>query len=326
MRKHTIKPEIVNDIFLAALLLLGIDYGYKFYLSFQQQASSCLIISILPQGISQFYKYFIELILLVFVGIHLSNILQVKLKPSSFFIPKNPFHAFIYASILPVCSCSVVPFIPAIKERSGYATVISFILSAAILNPFTILLSFSLIGWEYGILRIAASLLLSITSGYILALIFKKLPAKTNALTELCSTSCTKASGIHNATVETFIKLLPYTAIAAVVSFVVDIGGFGSDIEQYIGAHSLWAILILVLISAPLYFCNGSEILFLSSLYTTIAMPLGNAIAFTLGATALCISSAVLLAKVLGELQALTLVAVVIIEIVLISGGIMLIA
>lgn len=305
----SIKPEVVRDLFYASLLLLAVDYGYKFYLSFQQEGSSCLIITVLPTGIREFYKYIVELALLVFAGTYIAYSLQTKLKPNSFFIPRNPFHAFIYASLLPVCSCSVIPFIPAIRERSGYSTVITFILSAAILNPFIIILSFSILGWKYAVLRIGASFILSVGTGYIVSAIFRKLPSNKNSLSELCTTSCTKSQGVENSTVETFFKLLPYIVVAGFISMIIDLGGFVSNIQSFFASKSVLMPSILSLVAVPLYFCNGSEIILLQSISVTGSLPLGGAIAFTLGASAVCISSIALLLKVLGKVQTITFVA-----------------
>ena len=86
------------------------------------------------------------------------------------------------------------------------ATMITFIISAPLLNPYIILLSFSVLGAKYAILRIASSFILAICTGLIVHFIVKNdnSAGKHDALCSGCNVN--HNSNIYEATIKYFLK------------------------------------------------------------------------------------------------------------------------
>ncbi|MFZ1947509.1 MAG: permease [bacterium] len=116
-----------------------------------------------------------------------------------------------------------------------------------------------------------------------------------------CSGKCPGApvGDIYLEAFSLFRKLLPYLVVAGLFGVGLEYlgprnflmrGGFGSGV----GEIAIWA-----LVGVPLYFCNGADVFFLRPLVSH-GFPLGTAIAFSLTSTAVCITSLVMLFKLIG--------------------------
>jgi len=87
--------------------------------------------------------------------------------------------AYILASvsgiILAVCSCTILPLFAGIRKRgAGLGPAITFLFSGPAINIAAIFLTISVLGYEIGLARITASILISILVGVTMALIFRE--------------------------------------------------------------------------------------------------------------------------------------------------------
>ncbi|HXK52103.1 MAG TPA: permease [Caldisericia bacterium] len=87
--------------------------------------------------------------------------------------------AYLFASvsggILVVCSCSVLPMFAVIRKKgAGIGPAITFLFAGPAINVLAILLTFTLIGVDIGIVRTIAAGVLSIIIGLLMFLFFRK--------------------------------------------------------------------------------------------------------------------------------------------------------
>jgi hypothetical protein len=302
------KPQnsklIRNGIYIS-LFLLTVDYVYKIYFGITyQNRIECILYKILPKWAFLFYEYFIELFLVVVAGVFIAVILEKLFAKYKKYYPKNQISAFIYASIIPVCSCSVIPIIESMKEKMKFRTLLTFVIAAPLLNPYILVLSFSVLGLKYGLLRIASSLILAITTGLICEFFYKKLGKPSLGNYKDCNPSKNCEIRTTNVYTNTFLmmkKIFPFLLIAGAMGMLFEI----IDPTWYVKNMNLgnsWLGSVLVIIAGiPVYFCNGADVIFLKPLVNYTGLSLGTAMAFSLTSTSVCVTSLVMLIKFIGK-------------------------
>jgi hypothetical protein len=83
--------------------------------------------------------------------------------------------ASITGVVLAVCSCTILPLFAGIRKRgAGLGPAITFLFAGPAINIAAIFLTFSVLGYEIGLARAIASVMLSIIIGVTMALIFKE--------------------------------------------------------------------------------------------------------------------------------------------------------
>jgi uncharacterized membrane protein YraQ (UPF0718 family) len=273
----------------------------------------CVLFRVLPRSGFLIYEYFFETLIMVFVGTFIAVLVGRQFLKLRRFMPRNPVTAFAYGSIIPVCSCVAIPLLSSLKGRLRFSTTMSFVLAAPLLSPYIIVLSFSVLGLWYGLLRIASSFVLVMACAAVLGAFGRRLPdAGLCPLAGGCAKGCAGTGGdIYLEAFALFKGLLPYLLLAGVMGIVL----------EYVGPRQflLWrsfglgplGVLIWILIGVPLYFCNGAEVLFLRPLLSH-GFPVGTAIAFSLTSTVICTTSISMLFKVIGTRLTVVLITSVI--------------
>lgn len=323
------KKKISYFVLLLSLTIFIIDTIYKTVNNITYiNRESCFLFKNASRPFFLFYENYIELWIVLILGLFLAVILERSFKKYSRLYPKNPFTAFIYGSFLPVCACSTIPIITALRGKMKFRTIITFILAAPLLSPIIIYLSFSVLGIKYAILRIVCSFILAIGAGYFLELFVR--PKDEIAMGALlsCSKDCSpKGKKGKNGTYNIFdqvwvmaIKLLPYMIIAGTISTLFAVYG-NVYLKDTLGIMTSWyGKIAVVLIGIPLYVCNGTDIFMLKPfLNSAVSFPYGPAIAFSLSASAVCAPSIVLLSKLLGKRLTAILVGYILVVCVLFS-------
>ncbi len=287
--------------------------------------SRCIIYKALPKIGFLIFEYFIELTVLVFIGIFLATWLERYFMKFKRFFPSNPVTSFVYGSILPVCACSAIPIVKTMQEKMGMKTVITFIVAAPLLNPYIVMLSFSVLGAKYAGLRIVSSFVLAVSAGYVVDLFHQKDPVNAGPLSGCRSGSCAlEENDIYLKTYDIFKSVLPYLIIG---------GGIGAGLELALPKSldlssmiddSLLGNMALIIIGVPFYFCNGTDVLLLRPLLCS-GIHTGTGIAFSLTSTAICITSIFMLFKFMGKRLTAVLIIHIIVVTLIISQGIKLI-
>ncbi|MDD5086944.1 MAG: permease [Candidatus Nanoarchaeia archaeon] len=83
--------------------------------------------------------------------------------------------ASVSGTILAVCSCTILPLFAGIRKRgAGLGPAITFLFSGPAINVAAIFLTISVLGYQIGLARITASIILSILVGLTMHLIFRE--------------------------------------------------------------------------------------------------------------------------------------------------------
>jgi len=263
---------------------------------------ACFVYKNVPRWFFQFYESFLELFVVVILGILAGVLMEKYFFKIKRFYPKNQLLAFVYGSILPICSCGVVPLVESMQRKTSLKVIVTFIVAAPLLNPYIISISFAVLGIKYGILRIVFSFLTAIITGYAVEYAAKALKLTNVGNYKACVTECDPILDRDPfvKTMKMTKKILPYILFAGALSFAFALINPKQYLETLNFSSEPWATLILTLIGIPLYVCNGTDVLFLKPLMQYTDLSMGAAIAFSLSSSAICISSIVMLTKYLG--------------------------
>jgi uncharacterized membrane protein YraQ (UPF0718 family) len=83
--------------------------------------------------------------------------------------------ACISGGILAVCSCTILPLFAGIYKRgAGIGPAVAFLFTGPAVNITAILLTSSVLGWEFAVARLIAAMVISIATGILLARIFSE--------------------------------------------------------------------------------------------------------------------------------------------------------
>jgi Predicted permeases len=242
----------------------------------------------------------------VFAGV----LIEQYFKKIKRFFPGNQLLAFTYASILPVCSCGVIPIVETMKSRVPLRVIITFVIAAPLLNPYIVFLSFSVLGIKYGILRIVSSFLLAVGSG-----ILTELFVGESGITELGTLdSCAETCSVYGndpfvKTTQIMKKLQPYIFWGGLLSLSLEYLQPKSFLQTMNFSNEWLSMAIMTLIGVPIYVCNGADVLLLKPMLAYTDLSLGAAMVFSLTSSAVCISSIAMLIKFLGKKITLVLLA-----------------
>ncbi len=300
----TAKDQRNARFFIFGLLLLVA--GHTLYMNMMGFTSlshdACVVYKTVPKWFFQFYESFGELFVVVILGILAGVLLEKYFFKIKRFYPKNQLLAFLYGSILPVCSCGVVPLVESMQRKTSLKVIVTFIVATPLLNPYIISVSFAVLGFKYGLLRIVFSFLTAIITGQVVEYAAKLLKLDGIGDYKACVSDCDPVLDRDPfvKTMKMTRKILPYILIAGALSFLFALINPKQYLESLNFAAEPWATILLTIVGIPLYVCNGSDVLFLKPLMQYTDLSMGAAIAFSLSSSAVCISSIVMLAKYLG--------------------------
>lgn len=308
------EKKIARGIVFAAILFTIVDMIYMNVMGINAlNHQACVIYSSLPKWLFYLYENVIELLIVVLLGVFAGVIMEQYFHKIKRFYPKNQFLAFLYASILPVCSCGVVPLIESMKRRTSLRVIITFVIAAPLLNPYIIFVSFTVLGLKYTLLRIVFSCFISVVSGLLLQFISNRFAGFSWGQYKACASDCAIVPDrdLFVKTVKITKKLVPYILIAGLISFSFSIWNPRQYLEGMSFSHEPWSTLIMTVIGIPIYVCNGTDVIFLKPLLQYTDLTLGSAMAFSLASSAVCVSSIVMLVKFIGRNLTIALVSII---------------
>lgn len=302
---------LIKIVIWLSVVIFIVDNIYKIINNISYvNREKCFFFKNSSKGIFLIYENFIELWIVMIVGVLLAVLLSRYFSKYKKVYPKGPIRAFIYGSIIPVCSCSALPLIVTLKDRLKFRTVITFAVAAPLLSPTIIMISLNVLGIKYTILRIICSFILAVGAGYFLEIFYK--PEKdvlTNKMFS-CDKNCHMVKkNIYEETWEIAKKLFPYVFIAGIITSIFSI--FEQNLINHFSdfASSWYGKILSVFIGIPMYVCNGADIFILRSFFGEHnPLQYGTALAFSLSASAVCISSIVMLYKIIGKKLTILLV------------------
>ena len=320
--KMSTRQMIARVIVLSAILVMVADTIYMNMNGlYDGDHTKCIVYSSIPKWSFYLLENVVELFIVVILGVMIGVIAEQYFRKIKRFYPKNQTLAFAYASILPVCSCGVVPLIDSMKRRTSLKVIITFVCAAPLLDPYIIFLSYSVLGFKYMIIRIICSFLLSFSAGWIVEFAVKRLGWENWTENGTCGRQCDFVAERDPfvKTLKITRKLLPYIILASILSF-----GFAMlDTKELLHNFNLntepLSAIVMTAFGIPIYMCHGADVIFLKPFLQYTDLSIGSAMAFSLSSSAICISSIVMLSKYLGKRIAGLLTIVICLLIVLFS-------
>jgi uncharacterized membrane protein YraQ (UPF0718 family) len=293
---------LVKAAVLASFLVWIADLAYQWIANVNYVSRErCVLFRALPKAGFLVWEYVFETLVMVLVGTFLAVLAGRWFLRLRRFYPRNPVTGFLAGAVLPVCSCAAIPLVAAMRGKLRFSTTMAFVLAAPLLSPYIAILSFTVLGWRYGLLRILASFLTVMVTVHFLELIHRG----DRALEPLaagagCGRACSGGQpDAYQETLAIFKRLLPLVLAAAVLGVALELLGPRLFLLRRVAGEGPAAVAAWVLLGVPLYFCNGAEVLFLRPLLNH-GFPVGTAIAFSISATAVCATSIAMLLKLLG--------------------------
>jgi uncharacterized membrane protein YraQ (UPF0718 family) len=232
------------------------------------------------------------------------------------------FKAALVGIPIPLCCCGVIPLAASLRRQgAGRGPTTAFLISTPQTGVDSILVTYSLLGPVFAILRPVVALLSGILGGLLVALGESEKPA-SNQKTELplisevafvengaacgCGGSCSnpakpksKLRGILD------YGLLELPADLA-KPFIIGLGAAGlmaallppNFFEQYLG-HGLLSMLIMLVVGAPLYICATAAVP-LAAAFLAKGLSPGAVLVFLMAAPATNLATMVLVWKIMG--------------------------
>jgi uncharacterized membrane protein YraQ (UPF0718 family) len=284
--------------------------------------SKCVLFSSMPKWCFYLLENVVELVLVVIIGVMFSVIVEQYFRKIKRFYPRNQLLAFLYAAILPVCSCGVIPLIDSMRRRTTLRVIITFVCAAPLLDPYVVFLSYTVLGLKYTIVRVVSSFVLAMLAGWVVEFFARRFHMDEWQSGGDCKRNCDRSIIERDPYVKTLKMtktLLPYILIGGGLSFAFAM----FDVKDLLGTFDLnrepFAAIILTAFGIPIYMCHGADVLFLKPFLQYTDLSIGSAMAFSLSTSAICVSSIVMLAKYLGKRLAATLTIVLFVLIVLTS-------
>ena len=248
------------------------------------------------------------------LGFGLSGILSVlvsqdkiqdKIGPNNF---SSTLKAVLYGIPLPLCSCGVIPVATSLKKHgASKGSVIAFITTTPQTGVDSIMLTYGMLGAPILFLKLIVALVSGIFSG-VLTNIYDSTSTPKNQ--DLCPDECcdTDQGGIIKRALSYGFRTLPKDIVEPLLVGVVLAGFIGllaqddfSNIREHIFAyHSVIKILIIMIISIPLYICATASIPIALMIATTLGSP-GAAIALLIAGPATNLSTIATCIKIVGK-------------------------
>lgn len=302
--RNKINDYAAKALIYFAVLVIATDYIYKTYngINFHTRGR-CILYRNLPEWGFYIFESVFEFCMITIVGIFVSVIVEKIFVKYKKWYPNNPFTAFVYATVFPLCGCSAIFFIHGMKKKLNTRTIITFVLASPLLSPYIIILSFSLLGIQYSAFRIVTAFIVTILTGYLIEFFENKNFTKKIEFEKLVGNqkNCEiKNDNIYIKTLSIFKKLLPYLIIASIINVILNIYKPLSQLELSAFLGDIPGLITMMVIGFPLYLCNGADIIFLQPLVNVAKLPIGTAIAFSVSSTSICFTSMLIAFKVLG--------------------------
>ncbi len=298
-RELLMKYMVFTSMFI---LLVDLIYKSVFGITYSNR-EDCILYTNLPHIGFLVYEYLVELMLVVILGVYIAALIERRFSRIRRFMPTNPFTAFLYASLIPVCSCTAIPLVKAMKDKVPLRVVISFVVAAPLLNPYIIVLSTMVLGPRYTLLRVGCSLILAVSTGFIVER-FVRLSEKStlDPRTFKNDKGCKRKTGnVYESVYVILREAFPYLLAAGLLGITIE---YLVPVKLLKGIDfngNMLGTLSVMAVGVPIYLCNGADVLFMQPLLLNGHFQLGTAMAFSLTSTSVCVTSLVLLAKFLGR-------------------------
>lgn len=219
------------------------------------------------------------------------------------------------AAALPGCSCATIPMAAGLKSTGTIrlGTVAAFVFMSPLLSPITIVLTWSMLGWQMTLARVVASVVGSFGLGLLMNVTERWLAPDRRAVSSATADPCackpnaitcedSSTSATFWATLRIILRAItPYFLLGMVIAGILTALVPEVAIPRYLGgAAGVPAYLLAVLVGVPLYVCEAEEVPITFALLGRGLGP-GPALTFLLGSVGTCIPTMLMVRRVIGH-------------------------
>jgi uncharacterized protein len=197
------------------------------------------------------------------------------------------FKAVIFGVPLPLCSCGVIPAALGIKKQgAGDGAAIGFLISTPQTGIDSIMVSASMLGWPFAIFKLASAFVIGIVGG-----IWTYFSNSTNGdgIIEDDNSSQSEKRGIKDLfpfAIDDLMKMIWKWLVAGIIVSAAITTWMPQDFFQtYLPNNIFIAMLIVLVISLPMYVCATASVPIAAALVYT-GMPAGAAMVFLMAGPA----------------------------------------
>lgn len=261
--------------------------------------------------IQSFFNLIWMILPLFLLGIAIGSLIETKL--SQEWVLKqfkhsrlSLFKVIAFAAIIPGCACATMPIAKSLKEKQiSTPQLVAFIMMSPLLGAHTILLTFFILGSNFGFAR----LLFAFLGSFLIGLIAQFLvPFLGNVLESEAIKSCCTGKKQNNIFFKSFVKnfietlksLTPYILIGVAIAVLLE-SFLPSAWVQYLQNQpkNIFLYVLMAVIGIPMYVCEAEEIPLALGLLNA-GVPEGLAFTFLLASVGTCIPTALMAVKILG--------------------------
>ena len=238
-----------------------------------------------------FFDYILDVLpyflLASLVGAGLQSLFGSKLlRKDMLNSPLAPIATAVFGATIPVCSCSMIPLARSMDSFSrSYAPVVAFLVTAPVLSPVTLFLTFGMFGFQITAFRFIFSFLFAVLLAYSVVLLFTKsatLPLLQGASGERKGKLSEFLKNFRSLTLSTGRYVLLGLLIASLLKVLVP----QDLVLKFSGSFLSYPLTSLV--SVPIYVCSGEEVPIAKSMYELGLKP-GQSLTFMLASSGICI-------------------------------------
>lgn len=227
---------------------------------------------------------------------------------------KSVLKATLFGIPIPICSCGVIPVATSLKNSgASKGATVSFLITTPQIGADSFLITFSLLGWVFGVFRILSSFVTGFLAGIFVNLFGKDdagtlLPMAGNMIKE--DTMAERSKNIlHYVEYELLGSIANSLMIGFVVAGLISVLVPDGFFEMYMGSDFL-SMLVMLAIGIPMYVCASASTPIAASLIMKGMSP-GAALVFLLTGPATNAMGISTLTKVVGKKSTVIYLAVI---------------
>jgi uncharacterized membrane protein YraQ (UPF0718 family) len=237
--------------------------------------------------------------------------------------PATMMLAAIIGALIPLCTCGMVPLAVALRRRGGdLKHVFCFLTSGAAVSIPVLLLTWKLIGLEWMGIRLLASVLLGLLTGYASVFVLRGSAARSAGRGETVDAGVeefdvtpiagrSRVSAVWRRFLGQMREYAPWVLVSLLLAAVVDVLVPGHWIHILYGQRTTVGSLLASVSGVPFYFCSGAELPLVRELLSK-GMGMGPATAMMLAVPIVNIPTFGVVGKWLGPRAALVYLATIV--------------
>lgn len=265
---------------------------------------------VLKEIFSVIFSIFNEMSFYLLLGFLFAGILHVLVPQHIFskYLSKNSWLSVMYATLfgipLPLCSCGVIPTAMALyKEGASKGSVIAFLIATPQTGVDSIIVTYSLLGLPFAIVRPVAAFFTSIFAGLVTNTFDKNTPyvapVQNNKKEEILSFTQKIKRVFHYGYIEMMEdigKMLLFGLfIAGLIAYFVPDNFF-----TIFKGNTLLTMILILIVAIPMYVCATGSIPIAVALMMKGMSP-GTALVLLMAGPAANIASMMVIGKILGK-------------------------